>query len=312
MVGAFLVQYLQFCAVALCRNGFRATSMHDILIELRLSVGSVWRYLPGSVGDSPSSVIQSMAATADSVGGFTRQGRGASLTGIVVAAIKARRTLDEQTRCVRAGSSGVVRGCARPGPGHGVERCRLPSSATGHQRMCGARIRMSAPVDADAVAGVIPAIIPGLLMQRAWLGAGLTDQFEARGVRAGVRKPGPGTSPLVTTSLWGRRRLAGTECRRGDETELSRGRTGGAVARVSTEMLEMCFETGGPPDGVPVFLVMAGHALVAGPIHFVTREVQRSRRGSVSSSGEWYLGGAARADPRGVAVLEHPLRSLSS
>ena len=144
MVGAFLVQYLQFCAVALCRNGFRATSMHDILIELRLSVGSVWRYLPGSVGDSPSSVIQSMAATADSVGGFTRQGRGASLTGIVVAAIKARRTLDEQTRCVRAGSSGVVRGCARPGPGHGVERCRLPSSATGHQRMCGARIRMPA------------------------------------------------------------------------------------------------------------------------------------------------------------------------
>ena len=135
MVGAFLVQYLQFCAVALCRNGFRATSMHDILIELRLSAGSVWHYLPGSVGDSPSSVNESMAAMADSAGGFMRQGRGASLTGIVVAAIKARRTLHARGR-----------------------------------------------------------------------------------------------------------------------------RTGGAVARVRTEMLEMCFETGGPPDGVPVFLVMAGHA----------------------------------------------------
>jgi hypothetical protein len=160
---------------------------------------------------------------AGSVGGSTRQGRGASLTGIVVAAIKARRTLHEQTWCVRAGSSGVVRGGARPGPGHGVERCRLPGSVPGHQRMCGARIRRSAPVDADAVAGVIPAVIPGLLMVRAWFGPGLTDQFEARGVRAGVLESGPGTSPLVTASRWGRRRPAGSECRRGEEAELGGG-----------------------------------------------------------------------------------------
>ena len=39
---------------------------------------------------------------------------------------------------------------------------------------------------------------------------------------------------------------------------------------------------------------------------------QRPRRGSVSSSGEWHLGRAARADPRGVAVLGHPLRCPSS
>ena len=32
-------------------------------------------------------------------------------------------------------------------------------------------------------------------------------------------------------------------------------RDGGAVERVRTDVLEICYETGGPPDGMPVFLV---------------------------------------------------------
>jgi hypothetical protein len=222
------------------------------------------------------------------------------------------RTLHEQTRCVRAGSSGVVRGCARPGPGHGVEPCRLPGAAPGHQRMCGARIRMSAPVDADAVAGVIPAIIPGLLMVRAWFGPGLTDQFEARGVRAGVRESGPGTSPLVSAARWGRRRLAGSQCRRGEETELGGGGGPEVPWRESARKCWRCVSRlAGRRMACRCSWSWLAMLRVAGPIHFVTREVHRSRRGSVSSSGAWYLGRAARADPRGAAVLGHPLRSVS-
>lgn len=108
---------------------------------------------------------------------------------------------------VRAGSSAVVRGCARPGPGHGVEPCRLPSSAPWSPGQGDARIRIPALVDTDVVAGVISAIIAGLLMRRAWPGQGSRTSSSER---CPCWRPGARTGyittvmalPVRTTTAW--------------------------------------------------------------------------------------------------------------
>lgn len=195
-------QILDAARRCFARNGFHATSMSDVLAEANLSAGALYSYFDSKSELIGAIAIESVSTVTNEIGRLIERHPDASLAEVMVTAVRTIRRLDKD----RSLSSLGVQVWA--------EAVRDPSLA-GHfaQTHSWLRGQVSAiitrqypdlPADrVDHVAGVVDAILPGFLLQRALLPGADTAHFE------------DGLRVLLTARKHGRDGLAAVNSSRG-------------------------------------------------------------------------------------------------
>jgi AcrR family transcriptional regulator len=157
-------------------EGFHATSMQDILTESGLSAGAVYRYF-NSKSDIVSAIAcENMSALLDSLESYADTASDVPVAEVVVAVLQRIREKHESDRLARLALQ-VWAESARD-PELRAQFCSTHQRFRAIVRTIVTRRHPQLADEADAVAGVVTALLPGFLHQLALLDAEATAGFE--------------------------------------------------------------------------------------------------------------------------------------